>query len=57
MLAMLTDPRPSQKLLTENLLEMQILRPHPRLDVLNQKLWGRAQKSVLMSPPGDSKAH
>lgn len=34
------------------LLKMQI--PHPTSDMINQKLMGGAQKSVLMSPSGDS---
>lgn len=42
-------PRPAALASPGDLKEMPILGPHPRL---NQKLWGRAQQSVLTNPSG-----
>ena len=51
------DLRPTGSAPLENLLAMQILRPLPTPDVLNQKLReGGAQKDVFPSLQGDSGA-
>lgn len=46
--------KPAASASPQDLLKIEILRPQSSQP--NQKLWGRAQQSILISPPGDSDA-